>query len=371
MDVVALFTKFGPITTVHRIKSRTKENTALICFETAAGAAAALAAKPKALTLGDKVLNVSLLRDGSDTNNRTVVVGLFGSMISKDDLKTFFEKVGAVESVVITANRSNPRAFVRFKSIDDIPKALELHNSELFSRFITVRPYSYWEKAAKSPELTLVLENVAKHESYNSDTIEKIFKKFGDLDSVDVVCTNTVLAFVVYKQPESATKAISELNGTTVDNLVLKVSRYTRFNNTIKITNLALGECWQLSMSYYLFNIISIHVGATESDLREVFGKSGEIESVQIIHNKAFVKFATEDAYCKSFLLNEYLIKKQPIFIEPNSQLKHAAFKYKGFQAGAASAKFPNTKKFGHKNINKRPQQNSNARPFAKKAKKF
>lgn len=250
--MVALFTKFGPITTVHRIKNKAGGNAAFIAFETAAGAAAALAAKPKALTLGGKVLNVTLSRDNSDLNSRTVIVGLFGSKVSTEDLKTFFEKVGEVEFANITANRYNPKAYIRFKSIDDVPKALKLHSTEFFSRFITVRPYAFWEKAVKTSELTLVLENVGKHESYSTDAIEKICKKFGDLDYVEVVCSNTVLAFVTYKQPESTIKALNQLNGTTVDNLVLKVSRFDRSNKTILITNLAKGECWQLSFFYHM-----------------------------------------------------------------------------------------------------------------------
>ncbi|XP_017099598.2 DNA-binding protein modulo [Drosophila bipectinata] len=342
-DVVALFTKFGPLLSIQRLKSKLGNN-ALVSFETAEGANAALAAQPKALTLNGKVLSVTLSRDTSDVNKRTVVVGLFGPKVTKEDLRTFFEKVGQVEEVVVTSNRNNPKAFVRFVSIDDIPKALKLHNSELFSRFITVRSHYHWQTAVKTPELTLVLDNTGKYESYNSDTIEKIFQKFGDIEFVEVVCTNSVLAFIKYKEPESITKALT-LNGTTVDNLVLKLSRFEVSNKSILITNLASD--------------------ATESDIREVFQKSGEIDSVQIFTNKALVKFTTEDGFCRSFLLNEHRIKKQPIFIEPNSLLKHAILRKR------IPSTNPQTNKFGKRPFNKRPQNNNYAKPFAKRPKKF
>ncbi|KAH8267317.1 hypothetical protein KR018_006894 [Drosophila ironensis] len=359
-DVIALFTKFGPVAVVHRLKTLAAANTALIAFESEAGAKAALAAKPKSLKLGANELTVSPARDKVDANDRTVVVGLIGTKVTRDDLKTQFEKVAGVESVFLNTHRSNPKAFVRLLSAEDVPKVLKLHSTEMFGRFITVRPTTK-ENGVKSPELTLVVENTGKVDSFSCNALEKIFKKHGEVDFIDLLCSAAILAFVTYKQPEQATKAFNQLNGKTVDGLELKVKRFSpkSSNKATLVTNL--------------------HAQVTEEDLRGVFAETGEIESVQLFGHKAVVTFATEEAFCKSFLLNETLIHKQPIFLEPNSVLKYrlskkrpAPFTPNGNSPGGKFQKFQKPNNFGKKPFNKRPNQNDDAsKPFVKKAKKF
>ncbi|XP_022227062.1 DNA-binding protein modulo [Drosophila obscura] len=360
LDLVALFTKFGPLAAVNRIKGKTEGNTVFIAFETSAAAEAALEAKEKALTFYGNVLVVGRPFNKDDLNNRTVAVALIGPKTTKEQLSAFFGKVGDVEAVNLSNNRSNPTAFVRFKSVDSMPKALKLHGSELNSRFITVREPSYKLNSKKSPERTLIVENGGKHESFKSDTIEKIFKKFGDIVDIDVVCTNHVLAFVSFKEPEQAAKALQQLNGKTVSDLELKLEQYT-FNTsprTVLVTNLAAD--------------------VTESDLQELFSESGKIDNVTLLSHKALVKFATNDGFCKSFLSNERILKNQPVFLEPNSMLKHKLLKKKstlnrngnrkpGAPGGDGPPKF---NKFGKKPFNKRPAQDNGAKPAWKKVKR-
>ncbi|XP_016931278.4 DNA-binding protein modulo [Drosophila suzukii] len=352
-DLVALFSKFGPISTVTRLPFKNGLNSVLIAFDTPAAAEAALQAKPKALTLGNRALTVSQPKDRETLNKRTVVVGLIGPKVTTEELKAFFEKVAPVESVTLSGNRLNPKAFVRLVSVDDIPKVLKLHSTELYSRFITVHPMSV-KSALKTGELTLVVENLGKHESYNADALEKIFKKFGEVDYLDVVCSKTVLAFVTFKQPEAATKALDQLQGKTVNNLELKLLRFERSTSgkAILVTNLSADT--------------------TEADLRKVFNESGEIESIQMFKNKAVVKFTNEDAFCKSFLSNERVVNNLPIFIEPNSLLKHRLLRKR---AAIAHSQAPpqfqknGNNKFGKKPFNKRPAHENGGHPFAKRGK--
>ncbi|XP_017144231.1 DNA-binding protein modulo [Drosophila miranda] len=360
LDLVAQFTKFGPLIAVNRIKGKNDGNTVFIAFETSAAAEAALEAKEKALTFYGNVLVVGRPFNKDDLNNRTVAVGLVGRDTTKEQLSTFFSKVGDVEAVNLSNNRSNPTAFVRFKSVDSMPKALKLHGTELNSRFITVREPSYKLNSKKSPERTLIVQNGAKHESFKSDVIEKIFKKYGDIVDIDVVCTNYVLAFVTFKEPEQAAKALLQLNGKTVSDLELKLEQYT-FNTsprTVLVTNLAAD--------------------VTESDLQELLGESGQIDSVTLLTHKALVKFATNDGFCKSFLCNERVVKNQPVFLEPNSMLKHKLLKKKSTlhrngggnrKPAPGAAGPPKFNKFGKKPFNKRPAQDNGAKPAWKKVK--
>ncbi|XP_017007791.1 DNA-binding protein modulo [Drosophila takahashii] len=350
-DLVALFAKFGPITALNRFVSKNGFSSVIIAFETAAAAEAVLQAKPKSLTLGSNALIISQPKDKDVLNERTVVVSLFGPKVTTEELKASFEKVAPVESVSLSSNRFNPKAFVRLASVDDIPKVLKLHSTELYSRFITVRPVSL-KNALKTPELTLVVENVSKLESYSADALEKIFKKFGDVEDLDIVCSKTVLAFVTFKKAEATTKALAQLQGKTVNNLELKLQRFERSTSgkAILVTNLSPDT--------------------TEADLREVFNKSGEIESVQLLKNKAVVKFTNEDGFCKSFLANETVINKLPIFIEPNSLLKHRLLRKRvAIGHSHAPAKFQKTGNQGKKPFNKRPAHENGGKPFAKRGK--
>lgn len=241
MELVGLFTKFGPIAIVNRIKTKAGGNNVIIAFESPEAVDAALAAKPKALTLSGQVVTVSRPHNKSELNERTVVVGLIGSNATKDKISEHFKSCGAIESVNFSNNRALPTAYVRFISVSSVPKALKLHGSEFQSRFITVREEAYKNKQLKSPSCTLTILNTGNHESFKPDTIEKIFKKYGEIVDIDTVCTRSVLAFVTYKTAEQAEKATKQLNGKTVSDLEIKLEpyHYSSSARTIIVLNLA------------------------------------------------------------------------------------------------------------------------------------
>lgn len=152
-------------------------------------------------------------------------------------------------------------------------------------------------------------------------------------------------------------------------------------------------------------NLWLIPTDVDEAELDSVFKDSGEIESIKLIGHKALIKFATDDGFCKAFLNNERFLRGQPIFLEPNSLIKHKLLQKKQKtksnprQSLVALGKF---QKFGNRNnqsnnnsysnnnnnnrnnsnnnrnnsnnkrpFNKRPgQNNSSAQPF-KKSRKF
>lgn len=61
-------------------------------------------------------------------------------------------------------------------------------------------------------------------------------------------------------------------------------------------------------------------------DLQELFSKSGEVTSVILKKGFAIVYFKDSEGYCKSFLLNETVVKNQMIFLEPHSVRKQALY---------------------------------------------
>lgn len=230
---------------VNRIKAKSGGNNVFIAFESAEGPDAALAANPKALTLNGEVLDVSRPHIKSELNKRTIVIGLIGRNAKKEEIIEHFKSCGVVESVNFSNNRNLPTAYLRFKSVDSVPKALKLHGSEFNSRFITVREESYKNKEMKTPGCTLTIMNTGNHESYKADVIEKIFKKHGDLIDLDVVCTRSIIAFATYQTAEQAQKAMKQLDGKVVGDLEIKLEayHYTSSARTILVTNLAIGKC--------------------------------------------------------------------------------------------------------------------------------
>lgn len=229
---------------MNRIKAKAGGNNLLISFESADAAEAALAAKPKALTLGDEVLKVSRPLDKHDLNQRTVVVGLLGPNTSKEQVTEHFQECGAIESINFSNNRALPTAYVRFELVQSVARAVELNGTQLNSRYITVREEVDKSKSRRSPELTLLVANTGNYESYKTETIEGIFKKYGEIIDIDVVCTKSVLGFITYKTSEEAQKAIKELNGKTIDGLEIKIQKYYYNSSarTVLVTNLASGK---------------------------------------------------------------------------------------------------------------------------------
>lgn len=124
-----------------------------------------------------------------------------------------------------------------------------------------------------------------------------------------------------------------------------------------------------------------------EKHLESIFSDSGEIESIKLFGHKALVKFTTDEGFCKAFLNNERFLLGQPIFLEPNSLIKHKLLQKKNASKGinpskgnnprehAAPAKF---QKFGNRNNqsysnnnnrnnNNNNRNNNNKRPFNKR----
>lgn len=383
-----MFAKFGKIKVVNRIKTKAGGNSLQICFESAESAEAALSAKPKAVTLGEQVLNVSRPLDTKDLNERTVAVGLLGASTSKEQVTEHFKKCGEVEAVNFSNNRQTPTAYVRFVSLDSVAKALDLNGSQLNSRYITVREGNDKKKTLRSPDLTLLLTNTGAYESFKTETIETIFKKYGKIIDLDVVCTRSILAFVTFETAEETQKALKELNGKTIDGLQIKIQRfyYNSSVRTVLVTNLANGKLEYSSDSMHETILISFFSRLSDVDeklLEATFADSGEIENIKIFGHKALVKFTTDEGFCKSFLNNERFLLGQPIFLEPNSLIKLKLLQKKAISKGFK----PNQKFGGNRNNqnnsnwnkngnNKRPfnkgaaQNNGSAPPF-KKSKKF
>lgn len=397
--MIALFAKFGRINIVNRLKTKAGGNSLQICFESAESAEAALAAKPKARTLNEQVLNVSRPLDSKDLSERTVVVGLLGPSTSKEQVTEHFKGCGEIENVNFSNNRALPTAYVRFVSLDAAAKALELNGSQLNSRYITVREGTDKKKTLRSPDLTLILTNTGNYESYKSEIVNTIFKKYGKIIDLDVVCTRSILAFVTYETADEAQKALKELNGKTIEGLQIKIQKfyYNSSVRTVLVTNLANGKRMQFNVFYtkpFLSLIYCLLPDVDEKLLESTLSDSGEIESIKIFGHKALVKFTTDEGFCKAFLNNERFLLGQPIFLEPNSLIKLKLLQKKAVSKGfkpRQNAGAGQYQKFGgnknnqnnnnnwnknNSNNNKRPfnkgatQSNGSAPPF-KKSKKF
>ncbi|XP_061396378.1 DNA-binding protein modulo-like [Musca vetustissima] len=335
IDIVEVFAEYGPIDTVH-IQEGPAACTANIAFKNAKSATAALSADKASI----KGSNISVTKKQisakkqkktkesapkEDARERTVYVKFLKRGTTEEQLREHFSACGDIEDVRIILKNSIAYGFVAFTEKKMVKEALKLHNSILNGSTIGVLESSADNNkvSKRDPSLTIVLKNTQNLESVEGDKLESIFEKCGEIESMDVVCRKNTLAFITFKEKEAVEKAY-KLNGKKVKDISLDLEAY----NPDKPKT----------------SIFVSHIGkdVTEEDLKEHFSKSGDISSVILKKGFAIIHFKDSDGYCKSFLLNESILKGQMLFLEPHSIRKQTMLKTKNNKGTKRRSQQPN-----------------------------
>ncbi|XP_073819077.1 modulo [Musca autumnalis] len=322
VDIVEIFAEYGSIDTVH-IQEGPADCTANIAFKNSKSATSALSADKKTVNGSSIVVTrkqVSSKKQkkqkevtSKNGRERSVYVKFLKRETTEEQLREHFSSCGDIEEVKVVLKNSITFAFVTFTEKDMVQKALKLHNSILNGSTIGVLESSTDSSSQinkRDPSLTIVLKNTQNLESVEGEKLESIFAKCGEIESMDVVCKKNTLAFITFKNEEAVEKAF-KLNGKTIKGLSLDIETYNpdKPKTSIFVSNIAKD--------------------VTEEDLKEHFLKSGDISAVILKKGFAIIHFKDSDGYCKSFLLNESILKGQMLFLEPHSFRKKTILKTK------------------------------------------
>ncbi|XP_075154561.1 modulo [Haematobia irritans] len=343
IDIVEVFAEYGPIDTVH-IQEGLVDSTANISFKNANATTLALSANKKLIkgspivvtmkqNNAKKIKKANEKASANESRDRSVYVKFLKRGTTEEQLKLHFSSCGDVENVRVIIKNSITYAFVTFSTKEMVADALALHNSVLNGNTIGVFESSVdaaEQMAKRDPTLTVMLRNNQHLEHIEGKKIESIFKKCGEIESMDVICRKNCLAFITFKSPSAVEKAF-ELNGKTVEDIALEVVAYNPEKPKTSIF------------------IINIARDVNEEDLRNHFSKSGDISSVILKKGFAIIHFKDSDGYCKSFLQNESLLKGQMIFLEPYSFKKNKVLKFKQNQGKKRPSRKSNDIEINHK----------------------
>lgn len=339
--MVEIFAEYGPIDTVH-LQEGPADCTANIAFKNSKSATAALSADKKNVKGCNIVVTKKQIskkgKKQKDTANvgreRSVYVKFLKRGTTEDQLKEHFSSCGDIEEVRVVLKNSVTYAFVTFTEKEMVQKALKLHNSILNGSTIGVLESSTDNNSQgnkRDPNLTIVLKNTQNLESIEGEKLESIFAKCGEIESMDVVCRKTTLAFITFKD-ETAVKKAFKLNGKQIKEISIDMEAYNpdKPKTSIFVSNVAKGmifkNCFDVENTQSFTYIIS---DVTEEDLKSHFSVSGDISAVILKNGFAVIHFKDSDGYCKSFLLNETILKGQMLFLEPHSFRKKAILKSK------------------------------------------
>ncbi|XP_067616488.1 DNA-binding protein modulo [Eurosta solidaginis] len=248
-----------------------------------------------------------------ESKDRTVYVKNLKRTITEDKIKEHFAECGDIESIRKVVRPPSCYAFITFTDVSSVSMALKRHYSILDEKNIWVMKSDVDVKEMKDPLRTVIVKNTKSLEYVDPEILELAFSSCGEIENISILCTKNVLAFVTYKDPKCAKKAL-KLTGTTTEDLELEVEEYKVITPKSRLA---------------IF-IQNIKPDVTEEDIRERFASCGPIENVIVNkHGYAIVRFEDMDGFCKSFSLNETFLHGNMLFLEPYSEKKQVMLKKK------------------------------------------
>jgi len=154
--------------------------------------------------------------------------------------------------------------------------------------------------------------------TFDTSNMNELFSEYGQIFSCKVCITSDFKSkcygFVSYDCPESATKALTEVDGKQIEeNYRIFVSRYVLKKDRKSVFE-SRNACTKAYTNLYVKNFNS---SITEDRLRKLFEKYGSVKNVRIMRNKAgiskgfaFVSFFTHNEAQKALsCLHEHVIE--------------------------------------------------------------
>ncbi|KAI9584404.1 DNA-binding protein modulo isoform X1 [Glossina fuscipes] len=235
-------------------------------------------------------------------------------------LERIFAKCGSIDEIHVLC-MPNILAFITFENEEGIENALRLNGKteeglqlkiELCKkRTINKRSLNDIEQNATR---SISIINREHLESVDPAKLEAIFSKCGTIDKMRVVCGKNILAFITFIDEESVDNAL-ELNSKTVEGLKLQIEKYKKLELHRPDPDLKPKKSYSVLVQH-------LNRDVTVPDLYKLFSQCGEVSGVQLKTGEAIVNFKTADAFCKSFLLHDTMLKNREIYLQPYTEKK-------------------------------------------------
>lgn len=204
-----------------------------------------------------------------DRENTSVMVRNLPPDVTLTAARKYFKDYGHIINATIKKEEdgSSASALVEFESHEEMQSAL-LRDQKYFSEFqISVQP---------GTGLTIYVTNYPP--TADEDYIRNLFKDCGDVFSIRFPSlkynTHRRFCYVSFKDPEGAAKA-TKLEGKLLEGRYKLEAKYSDPSSKKKRQG-AVAEGREL-------RIKNIDAKTTEDDLRAVFGKYGQVESVKVL----------------------------------------------------------------------------------------
>mmetsp|Transcript_32832 Transcript_32832/g.57373 ORF Transcript_32832/g.57373 Transcript_32832/m.57373 type:complete len:431 (-) Transcript_32832:212-1504(-) len=221
---------------------------------------------------------------------RQVYVGGLDRTVTEEDLLPIFSKAGPVKYIHL-AKKRHSYAFVHYETEAEA-RAARLFNGELVKGVTLVVSLLGHER---NPDANVFVKNLP--EAWTVVEVEQLFSRFGEVATSkvnrDSEGKSLRYGYVLFKQPEHADNAISELNNYEVEGAKLLVSKFISTND--------------LQSNYKSRNLYvrGFNPEVTEVDLQNRFKEFGAVAAVLILSpteepkrtdRVALVSFQTEES---------------------------------------------------------------------------
>ncbi|XP_071037188.1 RNA-binding protein 39 isoform X4 [Parasteatoda tepidariorum] len=183
-----------------------------------------------------------------DRDLRTIFCMRLSQRVRARDLEEFFSSVGPVRDVKIIMDnktrRSKGIAYVEFVSVDSVPLALALNDTELMGYKIHVQ-LSQAEKNRVAASSSSIMKGTpgpmrlyvgSLHFNITEEMLRGIFEPFGKIERIELIKDTETgrskgYGFISFYDSEDAKKALEQLNGFELAGRPMKVGHVTERND--------------------------------------------------------------------------------------------------------------------------------------------
>lgn len=212
-------------------------------------------------------------------------------------------------SVLEKRTVSRGYGYVQFRNQEDAKQAMaDLKDASINGHSIEIQPFCRRQHQNPATTFTnIYIKNFP--ETFTDDDIKQLFEGYGTPLSYKVVTdengTSKQFGFCCMKDHEEALKAVEELNGKEIDNLVIQCCRAMSKAERLKELQTQSEKWRKANFEKYKgrnLYVRNLDENTTEDDLMNIFSDYGHIESARIMRDEngnsrkfGFICFSTQE----------------------------------------------------------------------------